>query len=89
MFIFSVAVYTKFSAQSGSFRQFLNGVGVDGHMGSEGYPLFLRLSSFFFAFLFSSFFLLFLRFSLFFVFLHFSPMLLGQEQTTAIYWEGI
>ena len=44
-------------------------------MGSEGFSLF-----FFFAF---SFFFVFLR-----IYFRFSPVLLGQEQTTAIYWEN-
>ena len=59
-------------------------------MGSEGFSHFFRFSSFFFVFLlFSSLFFAFLRFSsFFFAFLRFSPILLGQGQTTAIYWEN-
>ena len=65
----------------------LNGVGVDGVGGI--FPFF-RFFSFFFAF---SFFFVFLRFSSFFFafssfFFGFSPILLGQGQTTAIYWEN-
>ena len=66
----------------------LNGVGVDGVGGI--FPFFsfffvsLRFYSFFVVFLrFSSFFLVFLRFSSFFF-----VFLLGQGQTTAIYWEN-
>ena len=53
---------------------FYYGVGVDGVRGI--FPFF-RFSAFFLCF--SSLFLLLVRFS---------PVLLGQEQTTAIYWEN-
>ena len=60
----------------------LNGVGVDGVGGI--FPFFFFC---FFVFLrFSSLFFVFLRFSLFFFL--FLPTLLGQGQTTAIYWEN-
>ena len=50
-------------------------------MGSEGFSPFFS-----FSFRFSSLFFAFLRF--FFAFLRFSPILPGQGQTTAIYWEN-
>ena len=72
------------SLQQSSGWEVLNGVGVDRVGGIfPFFSFFFRFSSLF------RFFFVFLRFSsFFFAFLRFSPILLGQGQTTAFYWEN-